>query len=531
MPVQVLDPLPAPQSGYHSSGTPAAPPPPPVGADPPQPRAVKAHNALSGGSQSTVSQSSMPQGADSGQPANAHSQPAHKRSKLGNQSEIGRDNPSAEPSREKEAASKPGAIGWGAALLADNQPAAAKTAKAIVEAVKQKGAPAVTLDANTLLQSSGGKGETVAPVSTAAAKSVPKQTVPATEQGSEVAGASTPIPAPPPGSPTASSKTQEVVPPPPPAIPLPPSLMSPSSSRTLPAATTSPVPAISQLQPHNATPSSPASAVPLNQVRQQRPQHERSPRLHRPPQQQQQQPSPRSAQQQQQLPAKANAAGATGTKQGASSVSGSGTAQRVQVTHMEQQHPPQVQLPVHAAPRQQQQQHHQNQQLHGQQQQRSIAQLQQGAPQQDRQNVARQDGLQQSFRQGQLLAMYPGQHEAMLQAQGPHPGHLHHAHPPAHPTHPAHMPQWLQTQGNPGSVPHMQAVAQGHGPNGAQGMLGMHAHHMHPAQNLHQTGPSPFAQAHFGFQPQPFQPGMLNASRQQVPSNMQPGWFTPTFLQ
>ena len=526
--VQIREPLPAPQSGYHSSGTPAAPvpPPPPPGADPAQTHAVKAPRATSGGSQSTVSQSCMPPGADSRQPANEDSQQAHKRSKLGNQTEPGRDDFSAGICRDKETASKPAESSWGAALLADNQAAAAKAAKAISEAiseaVKQKGAPAVTLHGSTMVQSSEGKSGSTAPVSTAVVKSLPKQTVQMTEQGPDVAGASTPVPAPPPGSPTASSKTQEVVPPPPPAVPPPPSLPSPSSSRILPAAATSPVPATNQLQPHNATPPSPASALPHGQVKQQRLQHQRSPKLHRPPmQQQQQQQSQRPPQQrqQQQLPAKANAAGAAGTKLGASSVSSSGAAKQAQVTHMEQQHPPQVQLPVHAAPRQQQQQQ-------GQQQQRSMAQHQQAALQQDRQDVAHQDGLQQGFRQGQALAMIPGQHEPMAQPQGSHQGHLQHGHPPAHPIHPAQMPQWLH---DPGSAPHMPALAQG--PNGAQRMPSMHAQHLHAVQNLHRNGPLPFAQAHFGFQQQPFQPGMLNASRQQLPSSMQPGWFTPTFFQ
>ena len=475
MAVQVRDPLPAPQSGYHSSGTPAAAPPPAPGTHPPQPaHPVKPPRATSGGSQSTVSQSSVPH--DSCQPASANGQPAHKRSKLANQSDTGKATPGA-----------------------------------------------AKLHASTVLQSAGSTG--TAPVRAAVAKGVTKQTVAATEVGQKVGGVSTPAPAPPPGSPTASSKTQEVVPPPPPAVTPPSSLLSPTSSRTPPAATTSPVP-VSQLQPRKANPPSPAPTAPLNHVKQQQLQHQRSPQLQRPQQQQQKL-----------LPAKSNPAPAgaavAGVKLGIKGAPGSGAAQQAQqahVTHMEQQHPPQVQLPAYAAPRQQQkqqqrqqqqqQQHHQQQQ---QQQQRSIAQQHQGVPQQ---KVVHPDGPQQGFRQGQALAMYQGQHDPMLQPQQPHQGQMHPGHPLAAPIHPAQMPQWLHDQSNP---PHMRPLAPGPGPTGAQGIPGLHAQYMQPAHQ--QNGPSSFAQAHFGFQQQPFQPGVLNASRQAVPSNMQPGWFTPTFMQ
>ncbi|KAA6413614.1 MAG: hypothetical protein FRX49_13722, partial [Trebouxia sp. A1-2] len=119
----------------------------------------------------------------------------------------------------------------------------------------------------------------------------------------------------PPGSPTASSTIQEV-PPPPPAIPLPPQLQSPSSSRSRPAASYGKqvVAAI----PAPAQPAKPVShQLPAQQLRQQAP---RQPLL------------PAGVQPMGPLPV-------------------IHAPQRSHVTHMERQDPPQVQLPASLAAR------------------------------------------------------------------------------------------------------------------------------------------------------------------------------------
>ena len=121
-------------------------------------------------------------------------------------------------------------------------------------------------------------------------------------------------PAPPPGSPTASSTLQEVVPPPPPAIPLPPQLQSPSSLRPQPAASYG-----KQVVPAIQAPAQPAKPVsqqlPAQQLRQQAP---RQPLL----------------------PAGVKPLGPLPVTH---------APQRLHVTHMEQQDPPQVQLPASLA--------------------------------------------------------------------------------------------------------------------------------------------------------------------------------------
>ena len=122
-------------------------------------------------------------------------------------------------------------------------------------------------------------------------------------------------PAPPPGSPTASFTIQQVAPPPPPAIPLPPQLQSPSSLRSQPAASYGKQVVV----PATQAPAQPAKPVPqqlpAQQLRQQ-------------------------AARQPLLPAGVKPMGPLPVTL---------APQRSHVTHMEQQDPPQVQLPASIA--------------------------------------------------------------------------------------------------------------------------------------------------------------------------------------
>ncbi|KAL0021307.1 hypothetical protein WJX77_002019 [Trebouxia sp. C0004] len=180
---------PAPQSGYHSVGKPAAA----VGR---KAAAVKSGQAISGGSQSTVSQKSATKGGGSTEAPAADSHPPCKRSRLSTSSTVSAktsgvgSKPSStdQPTQGSSSGGTPKAAGKGVTEVGAAQP---------VKLTSQKAA------------TSGSGPSKVALVNP---------------------------PGPPPGSPTASSTIQQVVPPPPPAIPLPPQLQSPSSLRTQPAA-------------------------------------------------------------------------------------------------------------------------------------------------------------------------------------------------------------------------------------------------------------------------------------------------------
>ena len=486
--VQVRGLSPAPQSAYRSTATPQAARPS---------KAVKGNTARSGGSQSTVSQTSKPDAADSFKPHDRDSHPVSKRSRLS-------DHASA-----SAAAQPQGSAGHSHGLHS-------------------------------------------AALKTGAVKAVTKPPAEPIQNANRAVAAA--APAPPPGSPTASSKTEEVAPPPPPAVPPPPSDLSPSSSRTLPVAGSNLVAtaaqASAQSQPRPITLPTPKLAKPVIQ------QQQLSQRVQ--PQQQQQQLKlvlPRQA-----VP-ETSSGGAGAAISTVAANPGIAPKRQAHVTHMEQQHPPQVQLPVYVAPRyptqqQQQQQQPTTVQQQGQQQasmaQRQ-AQQQQGLAQQA-QGVMQHD--LQSFRQGQALAMYQVQCPSMPQQQGqanqqgqfaeqghPQPGQLHPGHSQQGHMQQGHVlqgrpqqrasqtPPWLQEQG---SGPHIQAFAQDPNAfaqhlNPGTGMPGMHAQQLHPAQPLRPPGPS-FAQPYLGFV-QPFQSGMPGGGdmRHQAPS-MQPGWLRPNFL-
>ena len=175
--------MPTPQSGYNSGGTPAL-------AVDHLDKAGKPSKAISGGSQSTVSQRSATQETLNGPGTGSH-RPS-KRSKLSN--------------------------------------VPAVPAKTTVDVLMPNGTKQPTQSSN-----SSGRSKAAHKAAAAAAK-------PLTHHGA-IAGngamlnlVSSNAPDPPPGSPTASSKTQEMVPPPPPAVTPPAaSQQSPPPLRTQPA--------------------------------------------------------------------------------------------------------------------------------------------------------------------------------------------------------------------------------------------------------------------------------------------------------
>ena len=265
--VQRPDLSPAPQSGYHSGGNPAAA----VGR---KATAVKTGQATSGGSQSTVSQKSATKGAASTEAPDADSHPPSKRSRLSNLSTV--------PAKTSGVTSKPSSTDQ-----LTRGSSSSGTSKAAGKGVAELGAAKPVKVTSQKAAISGSEPSKVALVNP---------------------------PAPPPGSPTASSTIQEVVPPPPPAIPLPPQLQSPLSLRTQPAASYG-----KQLVPATQAPAQAAKPVsqqlPGQQLRQQAPRQPLLPAGVKP-----------------MRPLLVTHA-----------------PQQSHVAHMEQQHPPQVQLPASLA--------------------------------------------------------------------------------------------------------------------------------------------------------------------------------------
>ena len=508
--VQRPDVAPAPQSGYHSGGNPATA----VGR---QAVAVKSGQATSGGSQSTVSQKSATKGAGRTEAPDADSHPPSKRSRLSNLSTV--------PAKASGVVtSKPSST---------DQPTRASSSSGMSKAAS-KGVAEV-----------------------GAAKPAKLTSQKAATSGSEPSKvAIMNPPAPPPGSPTASSTIQEVVPPPPPAVPLPPQLQSPLSSRTRPAALHS-----KQVVPATQAPAQAAKSVSQQvlgqQLRQQAP---RQPML------------PAGVKPMRPLPV-------------------THAPQRSHVTHMEQQDPPQVQLPASLAAGSHAVQQHTVQPLqavpahsqlgHGMQQQSGA--IQQHHHRQPQQGLAgqQQPGLM-SRQHGQAHSgMHQGaaelqaeqrqlQHERALQSQLPpaqllmgqqEAGHFHagQLHPwqqqqqqplfqggptqqmgPMRPgqqgggfqagaqpgpqwqqgnSHPAFLAGFVPQRGpspGPGSGPHMQGhrhdMPQEHEAQQMMQVQGMHNTMHVQAQHTQQQplmsqifcaiAPSSFAQAHFGAFPQ-----------------------------
>ncbi|DBA73152.1 TPA: hypothetical protein ACH3X2_010087 [Trebouxia sp. C0005] len=467
-PTQRPDLAPAPQSGYHGGGNPATA----VGR---RATAVKYGQATSGGSQSTVSQKSATKGADSTEAPDADSHPPSKRSRLSNSS------------------------------------TAPAKASGVVTSTPSSTAQPTHRSSSSGTSQPASKGVAEA----GAAKPVTLISQKATINGSEPPKvAMVNPPGPPPGSPTASSTIQEV-PPPPPAIPLPPQLQSPSSSRSRPAASYGKqvVAAI----PAPAQPAKPVShQLPAQQLRQQAP---RQPLL------------PAGVQPMGPLPV-------------------IHAPQRSHVTHMERQDPPQVQLPASLAAR-----NHVIQPLqavpahsqlgHGMQQQPGAIQPhhhrqpQQGLAGQQQPGLISQQHGQVHSGMHQGAAELPAeqrqlQHERALQGQLP-PAQLLMGQQEAGQFYAGQPHPWQQQQQQPhfqgGPTQQMGPMRPGQQGGGFQahfGALPQQPQQYH--QELRLPPPVSLSQPllrHSGAQSGSLQG--LGENEQQLPAGMQPPWLRPTF--